>query len=286
MVYEEYKIKIIKKEVSKMKITLKKLTAAIVTLALVIFISACSTNSNSQKDATSFEEKNYAIEADKVTQISLSDKGRTVELVESPDNKIHIKYFENNKEFYDVKVTDENELVMKLATDKNWKDYVGLDTDKEHRIVQIAVPNGINSDFNILTSKGNIVLSKINIGGSVEAATSDGKIEVTNVTVHDNLKLTTKNDDIILTAANTAGSIDAAISNGNIKLEKAAVDDTLKLTTKNGDITGTIIGSYDVFSISSDASKGKSNLPESKSGGSKTLDASTNNGDINLEFVD
>lgn len=269
-----------------MKKTFKKIAAVIVTLGLAIIISACTTDSDSQKNPISYEEKSYSIDSDKVTQISLSDEGRTVEVMESNDNKIHIRYFESDKEFYEINVTDKNELVMKLVTDKNWKDYVGLDTDKAHRIVQIAVPSGISSGVNILTSKGNVVLSDVNIGGSVEATTSDGLIEMTNVTANKNLKLATKNDDIVLSKVSAVGTIGAAISNGDIKVTEVAVDDALKLTTKNGHITGTIIGSYDAFSISSSASKGDNNLPENKKSGDKTLNVSTNNGDINLEFVD
>lgn len=269
-----------------MKKTFKKIATVIVTLGLAVIISACTTDSDSQKNPTSFEEKSYAIDADKISQISLSDKGRTVEVIESTDNKIHIKYFENDKEFYEINVTDENELVMKLVTDKNWKDYVGLETEKAHRIVQIAVPSGISSGVNILTSKGDIVLSDINISGSVEATTSDGLIEMTNVKVNNNLKLETKNDDIVLSNVSAIGTIDAAISNGDIKVKEVAVDEALKLTTKNGHIKGTIIGSYDAFSIASNASKGENNLPETKSSGDKTLNVNTNNGDINLEFVD
>ncbi|WP_261376139.1 DUF4097 family beta strand repeat-containing protein [Brevibacillus brevis] len=99
-------------------------------------------------------------------------------------------------------------------------------------------------------------------------------------------KLETKNDDIILSEVNIKGSVDASLSNGNIEVTKVAVDDALKLKTKNGDITGTVKGSYDVFRISSKASKGKNNLPEDKREGAKTLEVSSNNGDISLEFVD
>ncbi|WP_313894133.1 DUF4097 family beta strand repeat-containing protein [Psychrobacillus sp.] len=265
-----------------MKNTFKKAAAVCVTLGLVFFISACAT----QKESISYEEKSYSIDADKVTQISLSDRDRKVELVESMDSKIHITYFESDKESYEVNITEENELVMKLVTDKDWKDYVGLDTDKAYRLVQIAVPSGISSGVNIITSKANIILSDVNIDGSVEATTSDGSIEITNASVSDNLKLKNKNDDIILSGVNAVGSIDATISNGNIEVTKVAVDKALKLKTKNGDITGTIIGSYDAFNITSDASKGKNNLPENKSSGDKTLEVSANNGDINLEFVD
>lgn len=269
-----------------MKKIFKKMPTVIIMLGLVISISACTTNSDSQKKSTSFAEKNYAIDAKKIEQISLSAKGRTVEVIESTDKKIHIKYFENDKEFYEVHVTNKNELAMKLVTNKNWKDYVGLNTEKAHRIVQLAVPNGISSGIKIRTSKGNITLSDVKLDGAVEAITSDGMIEITDTKVNKHLKLETKNDDLVLSGVSAKNSIDATSSNGDIKVKKVAVEDALKLTTKNGDITGTIIGSYDAFSISSNASKGKNNLPENKKNGDTKLNVTTNNGDIHLELVE
>ncbi|WP_211749233.1 DUF4097 family beta strand repeat-containing protein [Paenibacillus sp. Marseille-Q4541] len=269
-----------------MKKTFKRTSGVIVALGLAIFISACTTDSDSQNTSTPYEEKSYTVDAEKVSNLSLTTRGRTIELVESTDHQIHINYFENDKESYDINISDNKELTMEAVNNKNWKDYIGLDTEKEHRNVKIAVPSGIASGITMKTSKGDIVISEVDIAGSIDVATSDGKIEMTNVAVDKILKLETKNDDMILSEVNTKGSVDASISNGNIQVENVAVDDTLKLKSKNGDITGTVQGSYDDFSISSNASKGKSNLPESKGGGTKTLDVSTNNGDINLEFVD
>lgn len=257
-----------------------------IALCLALFTSACTTDSNSNNTSTSYEEKSYAVDAEKVIKISLTTRDRTVELVESTDNQIHINYFENDKESYEINVSDKKELTMEAVANKNWKDYVGLDTDKAHRNVKIAVPDGISSEINIKTSKGDIVFSEVDISGSVDAETSDGKIKISDVTVDTVLKLKTKNDDIILSEVSSEDTIDASVSNGNIVVINVEVDDTMKIKTKNGDITGTVKGSYDEFSISSKVSKGKNNLPENKDRGAKKLDITTNNGDINIEFVD
>lgn len=141
------------------------------------------------------------------------------------------------------------------------------------------------SDITLNTSKGDNIVSELNIAGSVLAKTSDGEIDFSNVEVDKDLNNETKNDDAKLSGVSVKGSIDATLSNGDLEVTKVAVGDTLKMKAKNGDITGTIIGSYDVFNITSKASKGKNNLPENKSGGDKKLDINTNNGDINLTFV-
>ena len=59
----------------------------------------------------------------------------------------------------------------------------------------------------------------------------------------------------------------------------------ITLENKNGDITGTVVGSYDDYAISSTVKKGESSLPDRKDGGSRTLTAVNNNGDIQVAFV-
>ncbi|MEK5395521.1 DUF4097 family beta strand repeat-containing protein [Paenibacillus sp. FSL K6-2859] len=264
-------------------------TAAVtVTLSLALFATACTTNSSADKqgNSTPYEQKSYSVDAGKVNQISLSTTNRKIELVQSTDNEIHIDYFENNKESYELNVTDDKKLVMEAVSNKQWKDYIGLDSDKTHRDIKIAIPNHTASDITLNTSKGDIVVSELNIAGSVHAKTSDGKIDFSNVEMDKDLNIETKNDHALLSGVSVKGSIDATLSNGDLEVTKVVVGDTLKMKAKNGDITGTVIGSYDVFDITSKASKGKNNLPESKSGGDKKLEVSTNNGDIDLTFVD
>ncbi|MDF9664049.1 DUF4097 family beta strand repeat-containing protein [Bacillus wiedmannii] len=271
-----------------MKKPFKRVLAVTVLVGSVLaFTSACTNDASSdkQKHPIKYEEKSYSIEAGKISQISLSDMDRSVDVVKSNDNEIHITYFENDKESYEINVSDEKNLIMKASTNKELKDYVGLNSDKTHRNVKISVPRGMESGMEIKTSKGDINLSEINISGSVDAITSNGKIKASNVAIEKSFKMETKNDDINLSNVNVKGSVDATVSNGNLDIEKVAVEDTLKLDSKNGGINGTIVGSYDVFSISSKASKGKNNLPENKSGGDKKLDVNANNGDINLKFV-
>ncbi|MEX0417020.1 DUF4097 family beta strand repeat-containing protein [Bacillus sp. C30] len=269
------------------KVFKKVLPVTVVVGSVLVFTSACTndTSSDKQNHPIKYEEKSYSIEADKISQISLSDMDRSVDVVKSNDNEIHIMYFENDKESYAIDVSGEKNLIMKANTNKELKDYVGLNSDKTHRNVKISVPRGMESGIEIKTSKGDINLSEVNISGSVEATTSNGKIKASNVKSEKSFKVETKNDDINLSNVDVKGSIDASVSNGNLDIEKVAVDDALKLKSKNGSINGTIVGSYDVFSISSHVSKGKNNLPENKSGGDKKLDVSANNGDINLEFV-
>lgn len=71
----------------------------------------------------------------------------------------------------------------------------------------------------------------------------------------------------------------------HIKLHMLSVGTALTLATKNGGIMGTIIGSYDTFSIACEIKKGECNLPLAKTDGEKSLIANCNNGDIVIDFV-
>ncbi len=80
-------------------------------------------------------------------------------------------------------------------------------------------------------------------------------------------------------------SVSISSNGGNITFENLDVGNTIYLNVKNGDISGTVIGSYDDFTIQAESKKGKCNLPECKEGGEKTLNVFSNNGDVNIEFI-
>ena len=99
------------------------------------------------------------------------------------------------------------------------------------------------------------------------------------------LKLSTTNEDILLPALTVSGNVELTSTGGNINFEKLNVGNSIIISAKNGDISGTVIGSYDEYTISCNVKKGESNLPTEKSGGEKMLNVSNNNGDIAIEFV-
>ncbi len=102
-------------------------------------------------------------------------------------------------------------------------------------------------------------------------------------TIIEELSVSTTNENISIKEA-AAASISLSSNGGSVNIGNLSVKDSLELTAKNGDIKGTVIGSYDDFSIHVDSKKGNSNL-NNKDGGEKTLSISCNNGDINIELI-
>ena len=163
----------------------------------------------------------------------------------SEDDQIHISYFENSQETYDITVSDEQVLTMTSASNKDWTDYIGGKPSAENRKILLQIPDALL----------------------------------------DTLILSTTNEDITHPAVAIKESISLTSNGGDIAFGNLDVGNALCLTVKNGDISGTVIGGYDDFAIQSEIKKGGSNLPDNKDSGEKTLKVSSNNGDVNIEFL-
>ena len=218
---------------------MKKIISLLLCLVLGGFILVGCSNSSEP-----FEEKSYTPDT-QINEINLDVRDREIEVSLSEDEQVHIKYYENSEEYYDISVSDENVLTMTSASDKDWTDYIGVKPSAENRKISLQIPDALL----------------------------------------DTITLSTTNEDISLPALAVTGSINISSNGGNITFENLAVGKSLYLTVKNWDISWTVRVRYDDFAIQSERKKGESNLPDQKYGGEKTLNVSSNNGDVNIEFV-
>ena len=205
----------------------------------IAFLAGCSNNSEP------FTQKNYTADGTQIKGVRVDVRDRQIEVSLSKDNQIHMDYFENNKEYYDISVSDENVLTMTAVSNKEWTDYIGSKPSAENRKIFLQIPNALL----------------------------------------ETLILSTTNEKISLSPLAVKESISVSDNGGNITFDKLDAGNTLTLTAKNGNISGTVIGSYEDYAILSEIKKGESNLPSNKDNGTKTLNVSNNNGDIAIEFV-
>ena len=191
-----------------------------------------------------FVPMEYSAEAGKVNAIILDVRDRRIDISPSSDGKIHIDYFTSDKEGYDINLSESGELSMKSTSNKGWMDFIGVKPSASKRVISMRLPSSV--------------------AFSLKAETTNESIAVNNL---QSLK-------------------DASLSSngGDIVFDNIGVEDSLTLYAQNGDVNGTLIGSYDDFSISYDVKKGKCNLPL-KDGGEKLLDVTVNNGNVNIELV-
>ena len=95
----------------------------IISLVLCILLSAFVLSGCSSSDEP-FVEKSYTPDT-QVSEISLDVQDREIDVFLSDDSQIHIQYYENSKEFYEVSVSG-GVLTMNSASDKAWTDYIGM----------------------------------------------------------------------------------------------------------------------------------------------------------------
>ncbi|MCI9517931.1 MAG: DUF4097 domain-containing protein [Clostridia bacterium] len=219
---------------------MKRLSALLIALtgAAVFGLVGCS-------NGDTFEKTAYISGENKIEKIVVQVEDRELEIVTSKDNRIRIDYFDGEKEYLDISVSENKELTVKLVFDKKWTDFIGTKPSAEYRKIKIEIPDSLIEVFSASTTNGDI------------------KVSALSFTRH----------------------IGLDTNGGNIICERVSTGKTIDLTAKNGNIAGTIIGGWDDFSISCNIKKGDCNLPASKEGGEKLLTASCNNGNINIEFV-
>ncbi|MBS6195204.1 MAG: DUF4097 family beta strand repeat protein [Clostridiales bacterium] len=196
------------------------------------------------KEEEPFVQKSYEVEGEQIEEVKLDVRDRRIEVSISEDNQIHMDYFENSKEFYDISVSEDHVLTVAAASDKEWKDYFGSKSAEDAQKIFLQIPDDL--------------LEK--------------------------LTLATTNEDLVIGELAVKGEISLSANGGDIILNKVNAGDTLNLTGKNGDIRGSVAGSYDDFMIQCDVKKGESNLPSNKENGTKILNVSNNNGDIDIEI--
>lgn len=138
-----------------------------------------------------------------------------------------------------------NVLNINFIDKKSWIDHIGLKPSIDNRKIEIRIPNNLISNINISTTNENISISDLSIQN--------------NLTLNSN--------------------------GGDVKISSIQVGSTISLTTKNGSISGSIVGSWDEYSIDCTIKKGETNLPSKKPEGSKHLITNCNNGDINISFI-
>ena len=192
----------------------------------------------------SFTAQTYTAEGE-VVSVSIDVSDRAVEVAPSEDGKLHIAYYESEKQSYKIELTGEGALTVQLDLDREWTDFIGTKPSAQYRKIVLAVPDQILSS----------------------------------------LTVTTTNETIALGALSFAESVSLDSNGGDVRFERVSVGKSLCVTAKNGDIDGSVIGGWDDFSIACEIKKGDSNLPASKEGGQKSLTANCNNGDIHIEFV-
>ena len=211
---------------------------------MLCFIWGTSVLTGCAGNDESYEKKSYSSMGTQISEVCIDVRDRQVEVTLSADEQIHIDYYENSKEYYDISVCENRVLTMTSVHDKEWTDYIGGKASADVRKISVQLPDSLLKTLSILTTNENISMSPLTLTG-----------------------------DISLSA-----------NGGNIFFDELEAGNAITLDVKNGNISGTISGSYDDYAISCTVKKGESNLPSDKRAGNKKLSVTANNGDVTVEI--
>lgn len=217
---------------------MKKIVCVVLAVLFVFAFVGCS-------NGGTFSEKNYLSENGQIRSIIIDVADRELNIGLSSDGQISVNYFDSEKQYLEISVSESNELVIRLAYDRSWTDFIGVKPDRKYRGITVLVPE--------------------NLLASLNASTTNGDIKVSCLDVSEEINLYSNGGDVIFERIGAGGKI--------------------SLKAKNGDIRGAVAGGLDEFSVSCKIKKGDCNLPLSKEGGDKEFFADCNNGDIYVEFV-
>lgn len=209
---------------------MKKITAMLILVLSMLLLTGCG------REKVPFTAKSY--EAAQVTSVTVDVRGREIRVEKSQDDKVHINYFDSEKEFFEIRL-EEGRLTMTISAAKEWKDYVGKNAPREHRIITLSLPETLLESLNLSTTHEGISLCPLT-AGAVSLSANGGSIDFEELGVETSLKLDVKNghisgsllggyDDFDITCTTKKGDC-------NLPQRKEGGDKTLTVNANNGNV--------------------------------------------------
>ena len=118
---------------------------------------------------------------------------------------------------------------------------------------------------------------------SLTAVSSNGRIELEDVYLEQQLEGSTSNGRIVADNVTADQSLKLKTSNGRSEVSMLG-SQNITLKTSNGSVSGTVRGTAEEYAVSAGTSNARNNLIDSTSG-EKQLVVRTSNGNINIDFA-
>lgn len=168
--------------------------------------------------------------------------------------------------------------------------------------VTVTLPKDFAASLDAQTSNGRIMMSGIDVWGSLRLNSSNGRIEVAQSRAKE-MDVRTSNGRVVAQDVSAQGTLSLRTSNGGIEADRVRSDAALTLQSSNGSlrfsqlqandltlrtsnstIEGSVSGSAEDYTVISATSNGKNGLKEHRANGPKRLDVHTSNGSIRVQF--
>ena len=254
-------------------------------------------------------------------KIVLDEYKANINIEKSEDAKIHISYYENLNNTYNIVETDGVLTMVKQRTAENFADEF-LTLSVSTPTVTVALPEKFSGEMHIDLTDGNInaksatlsclaadtqngdvFINSCTFSGHLDLRSERGGIRIYETKVATNCKLKCKSGELFLWSldakdvyANTRGGL---ITLAHVKADTIYAEGTSKdiitsciafetdahLITAGGDIRGSVVGTEGDFTYHCSAPEGNCNLDDSTSHGAKNLHAKTEQGKINITLM-
>lgn len=228
---------------------------------------------------------------------------------ESPDDKVHITYYDNYRFKYEIEQNKEK-LVLEQIILNNQDRQMSFFEKLQFEIfswglgVTVLIPSQFSGTLTANISSAKITFENISINNmDLQVHATAGFLILKNISVNSialqastaftTVENISANSIDILTS--TAGSRFDNLSAKNITLESSSgkiefskLDaQNIDLDLSGGSLSGTILGNKDEFTIINSSRKHLKNIPESGGQGSKTLNLSiSSGGDAIISFIE
>lgn len=159
------------------------------------------TDSKKQGSSDPFAQKEFTADAAQIGELNIDVRDRQIDVSLSEDSQIHISYFENSKETYDISVSDDHVLTMTAAGGKDWTDFIGGKPSAENRKISLQIPDASLDTLTLSTTNEEISLPALAVTGRIQISDNGGNISFENLDVGNALQLTAKNGDIDISFA-------------------------------------------------------------------------------------
>lgn len=113
---------------------MKKIVCVVLAVLFVFAFVGCSNG------RYGFSEKNYLSENGQIRSIIIDVADRELNIGLSSDGQISVNYFDSEKQYLEISVSESNELVIRLAYDRSWTDFIGVKPDRKYRGITVLGP--------------------------------------------------------------------------------------------------------------------------------------------------
>ena len=249
---------------------------------LVIFLigfSIVGFNISRISTVSPYEEKEFT-ESKEVSHIQVDVENLAIEFASTKENELHIQYFENKEITYLIENTGGNLQIKQQDHSKWYNQFFVIDWDMRNKTMVISIPENFEGNIDIKTSNASVELSEINIEKLI-ARSSNGKININNLSVRDDLDIKTSNSSINLENVQITGDAQIRTGNGAITLKDIDIKGESICSTSNASINLMNLSAKD---LNLQTDNGKIDLKNTTV--RKGILADTSNNSILLDDVD